>query len=144
MSEQDAEGAPFFIDAELLAAADDAAKERMDRLMEEANRLGPEQFLWLCAERELVEEAEAAAAGYRFLSVVHGDLETAEDVARFETLTRVFWEHPAGGERATQGGNDYTTFRAGPPTADQVIAAVLTVAHQLNPGWWRISLSSRA
>jgi hypothetical protein len=35
-----------------------------------------------------------------------------------------------------------TTFVAGPPGADQVIAAVEDVAVQLHPGWWRISRST--
>jgi hypothetical protein len=115
MSDHDRDGTPFFFDPEILAAADQAAQERVRALMEEANRLGPERFVELCAERDLIQEAEAAAAGYRYLTVVHGDLETSQDVDRFEALTRVFWEHPASTAWATQGGNDYITFRAGPP-----------------------------
>jgi len=129
-------------DPDLLARAEQEADERVRRMMEEANRLGPQRFLELCEQRRLLAEAEESAVGYRHLTIVHGDLESPEDVERFNTLHEVFWNHPAGSNRRTQGGNDYSTFVVGPPDADQVIEAVATLAHQLDPGWWQITPST--
>jgi hypothetical protein len=104
----------------------------------ELQRLDTNAFLAVSEQRRLITDAEAAAAGIRTLTVVHGDLETHDDAERFEALHRAFHEH-AGDVGRTQGGNDYTTFVVGPPGAEQAIAALTDVAQRLNPGWWEIT-----
>lgn len=101
-------------------------------------------MLEVFAQHRLLAEAAAAAAGCRHLAAWHGDLESDQDVQRLGRLTRLFWEHPAGHARSTRGGNDSTTFVAGPPSqdAEQVLAAVARLAATLDPGWWRITTTT--
>lgn len=127
---------------------DEQAEARVQRLFDQARRAGaergPDAMLEVFAQHRLLAEAAEAAAGSRHLTIWHGDLETRQDVERLEQLTRLFWQHPAGHTRSTRGGNDSTTFVAGPPSqdAEQVLAAVERLAATLDPGWWRITTAT--
>ncbi len=127
---------------------DEQAEARARRLFDPARRAGaehgPDAMLEVFAQHRLLAEAAEAAAGYRHLTIWHGDLESDQDVERLGRLTRLFWEHPAGHARSTRGGNDYTTFVAGPPSqdAEQVLAEVERLAATLDPGWWRITTAT--
>jgi hypothetical protein len=105
-----------------------------------------EEFHRLLAERQLVDEAELLAAGYRFLTVEHGDAEDDEQATLVKRLSDTAWA--TGRVRRTQGGNDYLTVYVEPPTgdqpnADEVVNQLELLAHELNPGWWRIRRSTR-
>jgi hypothetical protein len=91
--------------------------------------------------RAQAEEAEMTAAGWRFLSIAHGDPETQQHADALTQVSRTFQLQPTRGQRQIAGGNDYTTYRAGPPAADaeQVIAATRAVAEEHNPGHWHIT-----
>lgn len=98
------------------------------------------------AEQQLVDEVELLAAGYRFLTVEHGDPEDDEQAALVKRLSDTAWA--TGRVRRTQGGNDYLTIYVEPPTGDQsdadaVVNQLELLAHELNPGWWRIRRSAR-
>jgi hypothetical protein len=127
---------------------DEQTEARVRRLVDQARRAGaehgPDAMLEVFEHHRLLAEAAEAAAGSRHLTIWHGDLETDQDVERLGRLTRLFWTHPAGHGRSTRGGNDSTTFVAGPPSqdAEQVLAAVERLAGTLNPGWWRITTAT--
>jgi len=95
-------------------------------------------------QRARADEAEMAAAGWRFLSIAHGDPETQQHVDALTQVARTFWAQPTRGLHQIAGGNDYTTYRAGPPVedAEQVIAATRAVAEEHNPGHWHITLTA--
>lgn len=101
----------------------------------------PEQAIRDFQQQVRADEEALTAAGWRCLSIAHGDPERQEDLDALEQLARTFWAQPTSGPRQIAGGNDYTTYRAGPPAedADRVIAAVQAVAEERNPGWWRIT-----
>lgn len=87
---------------------------------------------------------EDAAHGKRHLSVVTGDLETSEDVARVEQLTAVAWAGREGARMtASRGGSDYVTLVIDGPSAGQFVDELAALAIELNPGFWRISRSAR-
>jgi hypothetical protein len=92
-------------------------------------------------QRARAEEAEMTAVGWRFLSIAHGDPETQQHVDALTQVARTFHAQPTRGRRQIAGGNDYTTYRAGPPAedAEQVIAATRAVAEEHNPGHWHIT-----
>jgi hypothetical protein len=89
--------------------------------------------------RELtgLTEADLAERGYRHLTVVHGDLDTPEAEAARRHLSIWGDRHP-GAIRQTRGTNDTTTWLLAPPHADANLAALEAVAHEHNPGWWKI------
>ncbi|KWW97414.1 hypothetical protein LI90_4386 (plasmid) [Carbonactinospora thermoautotrophica] len=102
-------------------------------------RLGPAELIARLQQHRLIAEAEDAARGVRHLTVWHGDPERREDVLLLAILIREFWSLVAGRDRpATVGGNDYTSFRIPPPDADTALTRLTELAHQLDPGWWRI------
>ncbi len=127
---------------------DEQAEAHARRLVDQASRAGAERgahaMLEVFAQHRLLAEVAEATAGYRHLTIWHGDLETDQDVERLGRLTRLFWEHPAGHARSTRGGNDSTTFVAGPPSqdAEQTLAEVERLAATLDPGWWRIATTT--
>jgi hypothetical protein len=88
-------------------------------------------------ELRSLDEAELAARGYRYLTVVHGDVETAEDEVALRVLQTWVDRHP-GVVAQTRGTNDQTTWLLAPPAADTYLAALQAVAEEHNPGWWRI------
>lgn len=92
---------------------------------------------------ELVAEAEDAAHGKRHLSVVTGDLETGDDVARIEQLTATAWAGREGAQMtSSRGGSDYVALVIEGPSAAQFVDELAALAEELNPGFWRISRSS--
>ena len=106
-----------------------------------------EQYLQVASERALLNEAETAAHGYRFLTVEHGDAEDDEQRALVVALSTAAWN--TGQVRALRGGSDYLTIQISPQTtsgqlaADEVLNQLELVARELNPGWWRIRRSSQ-
>lgn len=103
---------------------------------------GAEAHLQQLRSDALVAEAEDLARGIRHLSVATGDLETDEDVARIERLTAVAWQGRDGAHvRASRGGSDYITLVIEGPAAEQFVDELAALAEELNPGFWRISLS---
>jgi hypothetical protein len=100
-----------------------------------------ERAIYDLTQAARAREAEQVAEGWRFLSIVHGDLERQEDVDALSQLAETFWGQVTDGRRQIRGGNDYTTYCAGPPAdqADRVITAVEAVASEFNPGWWRVT-----
>ena len=118
---------------------DQEAERRIQELLDEANRLGPERCVELCEQRRLAAAAGELAAGRHSLTVVHGDLETQADADRYEALHHAFAEFAGERYHRTQGGNDVTTFTVGPPAAAPVVDALARRAHELNPGWWEIA-----
>jgi hypothetical protein len=104
------------------------------------------EFHQRLAEQQLVDEVELLAAGHRFLTVEHGDPEDDEQAALVKRLSDTAWA--TGRVRRTQGGNDYLTIYVDPPIgeqpdADAVVNQLELLAHELNPGWWRIRRSAR-
>jgi hypothetical protein len=106
-----------------------------------------EHFLAALAGQALADEAELTAAGYRFLTVEHGDPEDDDQMTRVSALSDAGWK--TSRVRTIQAGNDYLTIHVDPPrapgqpTADEVVNQLEQVADQLNPGWWRIRRSAR-
>jgi hypothetical protein len=91
--------------------------------------------------RELAEVVgpDAEAAGWRFLSLAHGDPETPEQEQAIHEVHEAFWEHPTQSHRGTRGGGDYVTFHARGPDADLLLRRVHLAATNLNPGWWHLT-----
>jgi hypothetical protein len=106
-----------------------------------------EQFLAARAQRALVGEAELTAAGYRFLTVEHGDPEDDDQARRVDALSKAAWA--TGRVQSSRGGNDYRTFEVTPAaepdqaSADEVVDVLERQAHTLNPGWWRVRRAAR-
>ena len=82
---------------------------------------------------------ELGARGYRWLTVVHGDLDTTEAAAAWQQLSSWGDRHP-GAVRQTRGTNDTTSWLLAPPNAAANLAALDAVAREHNPGWWKIQL----
>jgi hypothetical protein len=101
-----------------------------------------EAYLVQLRQAALVAEAEELASGVRHLSVVTGELETAEDADRLEQLTSVAHQGRDGARVSrSRAGNDYVTFFIEGPAAEQFADKLATLAGMLNPGWWRINHS---
>lgn len=80
--------------------------------------------------------AQLAEQGYRQLTLVHGDLESAEDIAALRELSRWCDRHPGAVVR-TSGTNDTLTWLFAPPDADEHLTALHALVTEHNPGWWR-------
>jgi hypothetical protein len=89
-----------------------------------------------------LSDAELAVRGYRHLTVVHGDVESAADEAAVRAVRSWPDRHP-GAVRQTRGTNDTTTWLLAPPDADGRLAALEAVAQEHNPGWWTIRRAAR-
>lgn len=85
---------------------------------------------------------ELNARGYRHLTVVHGDVETAEDQAAMQQLWSWGDRHP-GAVQSTTATNDTTTWLLAPPHAEANLASLEAVAQEHNPGWWTIRRAAR-
>lgn len=91
-------------------------------------------------QEALLAEAEDAAHGARWITIVTGDLETDGDAARLEQLSQAGWrDRPDAQTTRSVGGNDYIAFRVTGPGAERAVTELDEIAHRLNPGWWRIT-----
>ncbi|ORX21141.1 hypothetical protein [Mycobacterium xenopi] len=98
-----------------------------------------EAFLSKLRQAALIAEAEDLAHGVRHLTVVTGDLETADDVARLDRLTAAAWQGREGARMITyRGGNDYVIFFIDGAAAELFVDDLAALAETLDPGWWRI------
>ena len=77
------------------------------------------------------EEAAELAAGCRHLSVIHGDLERAEDWDLLERLLAAIRDACAGRRWHRTGSNDRLTLTVGPPNADRVVAGLAELAREI-------------
>lgn len=82
------------------------------------------------------------ARGYRHLTVVHGDIENPDDEAAQRHLRDWVNRHPAA-IRMTRGTGDTTTWLFNPPDADTHVDQLAAIAHEHNPGCWRIRRAPR-
>lgn len=99
-----------------------------------------EAFLARQRETALIAEAEDLTHGARHLTIVTGQLETAEDVDRVEQLTATAWRGRPGAQmRRSLGGSDYVTFVIEGEQAERFVDELATLAATLNPGYWRIA-----
>ena len=86
-------------------------------------------------QMQTAEEAELAAHGIHPVSVVHGDVESAEDERLvFGELPRLARE--AGQVSLIRGGNDYTTWFFGNEQAALAFIAQVTAIAQ---SWWIVT-----
>jgi hypothetical protein len=100
----------------------------------------PAELIAAFDQMQAAEEAELAAQGIHPVSVVHGDLESAEDE---QLLYGPDGLHALAGRvghyQRTRGGNDYTTWFFDGPGAEQsaitFIAAVTAIARP----WWIVT-----
>jgi hypothetical protein len=77
------------------------------------------------------EEAAELAAGCRHLTIIHGYLERAEDWQLLERLLEAIEAACAGHRWQRTGHHDRLTLTVGPPGAEQVVAGLAEVAHEL-------------
>lgn len=100
----------------------------------------PAALIAVFGQMQTAEEAELAAQGIHPVSVVHGDMESAQDE---QLLYGPDGLHALAGRadhyHRTRGGNDYTTWFFDGPGAEQAaitfIAAVTAIARQ----WWIVT-----
>lgn len=101
-----------------------------------------ERLLQHLAEGALIHEAEEAAQGIRALTITTGCPETADEDARIATVIQAAWAGYDGARTiSVGGGGDYTTIRISGPRAEDFAHHLAALAHQANPGWWRITHS---
>lgn len=97
------------------------------------------------AVASLLAEAEDLTHGVRYLSVATGDPETDDELARINALTAAAWTPaPDAATTSIRGGNDYLTIRVEGPAADSFVEDLATIAHRLDPGFWRVTRSPHA
>lgn len=75
--------------------------------------------------------------GWAHVTLIHGDVETADEADRLELLRRFAGD--TGGLVATRGGNDYTTWIFRGPQALALQAAMIGRVAGLALGWWQWS-----
>jgi hypothetical protein len=93
-------------------------------------------------ELDSLSERQLAERGYRWLTVVHGDLDTPEADAAWRHVSSWGDRHP-GAIRQTRGTNDTTSWLLAPPNAEANRSALDAVAREHNPGWWKIRRAAR-
>ena len=89
---------------------------------------------------QTAEEAELAAHGIHPVSVVHGDVESADDEKLIygpEGLHALAGQ--AGQYHRTRGGNDYTTWFFDGPGAEQAAITFIAAVTAIAPLWWVIT-----
>lgn len=93
--------------------------------------------------------AAETAVGMLYVSLLHGDLETRDDVAKLQLLRDLIDRTNNDAEPghpvciATRGGNDWTTWCLLGPTAPLLQTALLGRIGQIAPSWWRWSTDGR-
>ncbi|MGH3190674.1 MAG: hypothetical protein ACRDOL_26120 [Streptosporangiaceae bacterium] len=87
------------------------------------------------SQLQLAEEAELAARGIHPVSVVHGDVSSADDETLvFGVLPRL--ARAAGTYTVMRGGSDYMTwFFDGPDAEQAAITFISSVTGIARPGW---------
>jgi hypothetical protein len=108
-----------------------------------------EAFFEAQQQAALLSEAIDLALGIRHLTIVTGDVETAEDAALVEQLSAAARRgHAKARMRTCRAGNDYLTFyvepvagQDAPSAADDFVESLAALAEHLNPGSWRITRS---
>ena len=114
-------------------------KEATRRISEFLARLpsDPAELMAAFEQLQTAEEAELAAHGIRPVSVVHGDLESADDEQLIygpEGLHALAGQ--AGHYHQYRGGNDYTTWFFDGDDAEQAAIAFIAAAIAIaRPGW---------
>jgi hypothetical protein len=115
----------------------------VDAMTAELASLGPVAFLRQHQERALVCEAEDAAQGWRAVTITHGDIDSAAEMAAVQAVVdHARFRSPRLG---IIGGSDYVTLRIPGPGADDVVSelAEMARAHRGQYWWWQVDLSSR-
>ena len=107
-----------------------------------------QQLIQRMASLEALSAAAAYAEGWRCLTVIHGDPETAEEMEAITGLGRQLARVPEqlGGQatqlRRTCGTNDTTTWwwsSSAVLPADTIVQAGVLLAQEYAMAWWRIS-----
>ena len=115
----------------------------VDAVAAELGSLGPVAFLRQQQDRALVCEAEDAAQGWRAVTITHGDIDSAAEMAAVQAVV----DHARSRSPRLEiiGGNDYVTLRVPGPGADDVVSdlAEMARAHADRYWWWHVALSSR-
>jgi hypothetical protein len=89
-------------------------------------------------QMQLAEEAELAARGIHPVSVVHGDVESADDETLvFGVLPRIARE--AGQFTSMRGGSDYMTWFFDGPEAEQAAITFISSVTATAPHWWVVT-----
>ncbi len=108
--------------------------------------LSPEEA-HAAADRMLVvaraSDAELYANGYRFLTVAHGDLEDADDERRLHRLSALADAPRTLASISFRGTNDTSTWIVNGAQAAATVDQLEALAHELNPGWWKIRRTAR-
>jgi hypothetical protein len=91
-------------------------------------------------QARLVDEAELAAAGVRAVTVVHGDMESADDEKLIYGPGGLHvLAARAGQYHRTQGGNDYTTWFFDGPGAEEASVRFIATVTAIAPRWWVVT-----
>ncbi len=89
----------------------------------------------------LVAEAEMTAAGLRPVTVVHGPMESDDDVELIcGVLPRLAEE--AGHSPGRRGGSDYMTYFFDGPEAGQAAVRFIAAVSGIAPRWWRVTATA--
>lgn len=89
-------------------------------------------------EMQLAEEAELAAGGIHPVSVLHGDVKSADDQTLvFGVLPRLARE--AGRFTSMRGGSDHMTWFFGGPVAEQAAIRFISSVTAIAPPWWVVT-----
>ena len=108
----------------------------------------PAELMAAFDQMQTAEEAELAAHGIRPVSVVHGDIESDEDVAL------IYGTDPdrpglhaladqAGQYHQTRGGNDFTTWFFDGPDAGQAAITFIAAVTAIAPDWWVVTATAQ-
>lgn len=89
----------------------------------------------------LVIEAAEVAHGMRHLTVIHGGLTDPDSAVRMDAVLHAADDIADNGHLRTftgRGSHGRLTLAFGPPDAEDAIAALEALVHELNPGHWTI------
>lgn len=96
-----------------------------------------QEVMTTLARGGVAAEAELAAQGIYPVSIVHGDAEDMDQVARHEMLHEL--ADQCGTVKTTIGGNAYTTFLFSGPGAEDASLRFIALALNYAAAWWRIT-----
>ena len=83
-----------------------------------------------------------AERGYRWLTVVHGDLDSPDAEAAWRQLSSWGDRHPDA-IRQSRSTNDTTSWLLAPPNVDSNLDVLEAIAKEHDPGWWKIRRDTR-